>query len=216
MAYSGFGTPTNGYQSRLQQEIEKVEIPPTSPFVAPATDIGRIERITQQMASPFVSKYRRRLADALAMAQQSENPMERSMLTRASLEGYGSGIDEALSRSRAGAMSAYLPEYQAQVEAGRLSWAENAMRERLKYTKSLEAVDESRLSSLGGVSSTAPKHQTRYLRNVPWLWEASNMGGTGSNLPRGMNRVQGPPSDAGSGQSSLSVLFPEIYGATSR
>lgn len=214
MPYGGSAS-LSGIKSKLQQSIEKVEIPPVERFVPPAVDTGRIERITQQFASPYISKNRRALTNALVLAQQAESPTERALLTREALGGFGGGVDEALARSRASAMSAYAPEYESMVEADRLSWSERMMRERYKYLASLEASTTDTGPHMGGgipgraigrLPDSGPGRVSLPMLDSPWgsihgprgRWGVGSGGGQVST-----------PSTGGSG-STLSTLYPEL------
>lgn len=136
-----------------------VEMPGVSPYVPPAYDYGRISSLTQELASPNVRKLRSGLREAMLSTSNIENPAARSMMMRRSLEGYGQGLESAIGGARSGALSAYSQEYGPQAEAARLSWSEQAMRDRLQWQTEQQAQEGSRLS--------APAHTTTYLSHDP-------------------------------------------------
>lgn len=134
-------------------------------------------------------------------AQSADNPAVRAMLMRRSLEGYGQGLESAVAGGRSGALSAYAQEYGPQVDAARLAWSEQVMRERLKWQNEQTALDrqtqtQSRLDSaprtnsisflshdpLASVRNTAP--------STSGYWGGMYMntyGGGGTSAPSTMN-----------------------------
>lgn len=148
----GYGYPSPNKGLTPSPLSGQQELKPVSPWTPPPVDYGRIDQLTQELSAPSTRRLRSGLRESFQSAQGQENPAVQAMLMRRSLEGYGTGIEQAIAGGRSGALSAYQQEYAPLVDASRLTWAENALRERANREAALNEEAQVRSGRLGGSS----------------------------------------------------------------
>lgn len=175
---SGWRTSTSASSTTSPSTVPSI---PVTPYEPPAYDYGRLESLTQQFASPALSRLRRGVREATMTGQYEENPAVRAMMARRSLEGYGTGLGSALASARGTAASVYGTEYQTQADAARRAAEERWARERMQMTAS--QTTESRLQRPTGGGLRAPSrlpHTVSYVQHDPLasVRTGSSSGGT--------------------------------------
>lgn len=190
-AGSSGGSKSSTTVQRLRFTEERPEMPDTPELKMPEVDKRRIRALTQQAAAPAVRQLREGLQGAMNV--HTDNPNVRRMTIREALQGYGTGLEKAMSGAGAQARGEHQQELNLKKEEAMANF--KASYEKIMadynnrwqaYLQSAEKVTET--NSMEGQSGGFP---TVVRRNV---WGTPEIGPTfqvGYNLARGRDPMYG-------------------------
>lgn len=193
-AGSGYGAGAgSNYSTSLAQYLTPEKMPDVVPYQTPLFDQSKVNLYTQQFASPAVRNLRRALRETTMAGRSSfENPAITAMQQRGALEGYSTGLEQAVAGARKGALDVYGQEWGAQNLADRLAWQENVARARIPYLEQLSKQIQALATPPSGDGGFTEKRDTYSFRPAvkssfdnyiqPEAW--SDVGNTGWSQPR--------------------------------
>lgn len=142
-------TIPGGIDERFEETRELIESPLPYFGPAPRMDLGRLEGVTQTLASPGLRKLRFNLSKMLG--RKTSNPIADAARQSRLLGSFGTGLDEVLRGARGGALSVMSGEFNAEAAERRLRFeAEMRRRERLERFTARTEEEGRGLTGTGG------------------------------------------------------------------
>lgn len=146
--------------------MPKPEAPDVPAFTPPKYDEAKVKRLAQKHAAPSL----RRLRSALQqeMGRSYENPNVRAMTLREALQGYGLGVEGALSQAGSAARSEYGAEYQRKYAGAMTTYQTQQQMAMQAYQNAFNAY----LQSMQQTTTTGPGGEDE----ASGGWQASDFG----------------------------------------
>lgn len=162
-----------------QRSLVRPDLPEPQQFIAPSVDVGRLSQLRQRAAAPEVRRLRQGLTRSIQGAQRRANPAVARSLTRASLSGYGEGLENVLRGAGQVAQGQYQPEFAAEVGGRELEFQAGESRTLAEYQADLEDYLRSEALRRQEEVSRRPRRRSSTFREVQ-MTPLSGRGGLGS------------------------------------
>jgi hypothetical protein len=140
---TGGGNSGQWFNTLVTQVMQATKDLPT--YTAPTWDKSRIKALTQKNFGTAANQLGNKVSEAITRSQSMDNPLLQKEYMRGTLRGYGEGLGFAQQSAGQKALTEYVPEHQADVDAAKTIF-DAAMKDYLATMKAVTTRDYERFT----------------------------------------------------------------------